>query len=591
MNDKKLTQLTELTEVADDDYLYITDTSASASRKAQAKNVRGWPKTAAETSAGVSIVSYQYPPGDVLRYGTNTTPGTTDMTTVIQNALDSNKEVLVPAGDYLITTQLTMNADNVLRGEGWDSNITMSGADKRIVHVTGVDRVTVRDIKLTNVLSTTNVPTVNISNSADSRVLNCYITGCSGDGVRGVSGTVRLLVDGCYFAGGTGSVQDQSDIAFFLDCKYSIASNNQCHLGGWHGIRCQHDSFYNTVIGNTIGTHTAYGIIITYEDVTNGTPGPTYNKAIGNTIYDITGAALISGEERAGAGIYGVAGGNCVIEGNIIKDCNQLTDIEVLAPAGIGINDMRGDTVIANNHIVSCDWYGIVVFSTDEAQTAISGNTVQDCTKTGIYTKNSNYVNINGNTVWNDTAAAAAIAIRGESATSYELSVTNNHIYGDGTNGVTRGINALDVEDVVISGNKIKHPSTYGIYCDSVDNAAITGNTVVDSDDYCVRLISSTNVTVTGNVLEGTGTYAFNVATSCSGSQAHSNVMSPNLVYNAVSGCKLTTTGSATPVGGYYQVGDIVMDTAPTAGGTIGWVCTTAGTSPTWKTFGSIEVA
>lgn len=46
--------------------------------------------------------------------------------------------------------------------------------------------------------------------------------------------------------------------------------------------------------------------------------------------------------------------------------------------------------------------------------------------------------------------------------------------------------------------------------------------------------------------------------------------------------------GSAAPTSGTYSVGDIVWNTAPAASGTVGWVCTTAGTPGTWKTFGSI---
>jgi len=45
---------------------------------------------------------------------------------------------------------------------------------------------------------------------------------------------------------------------------------------------------------------------------------------------------------------------------------------------------------------------------------------------------------------------------------------------------------------------------------------------------------------------------------------------------------------SAFPTTGTWAVGDIVYNTVPTAGGTIGWVCTTAGTPGTWKTFGAI---
>ena len=46
---------------------------------------------------------------------------------------------------------------------------------------------------------------------------------------------------------------------------------------------------------------------------------------------------------------------------------------------------------------------------------------------------------------------------------------------------------------------------------------------------------------------------------------------------------------SAAPVAGAYVVGDIIYNNAPVAGGTIGFVCTTAGTPGTWKTFGAIS--
>ena len=47
--------------------------------------------------------------------------------------------------------------------------------------------------------------------------------------------------------------------------------------------------------------------------------------------------------------------------------------------------------------------------------------------------------------------------------------------------------------------------------------------------------------------------------------------------------------GTAAPTANTWAVGDIVWNTSPAAGGNIGWVCTTAGTPGTWKTFGSIE--
>jgi hypothetical protein len=46
---------------------------------------------------------------------------------------------------------------------------------------------------------------------------------------------------------------------------------------------------------------------------------------------------------------------------------------------------------------------------------------------------------------------------------------------------------------------------------------------------------------------------------------------------------------AAAPVSGDYLVGDIVWNSAPSSGGFIGWVCTTAGSPGTWKTFGAIS--
>jgi hypothetical protein len=47
--------------------------------------------------------------------------------------------------------------------------------------------------------------------------------------------------------------------------------------------------------------------------------------------------------------------------------------------------------------------------------------------------------------------------------------------------------------------------------------------------------------------------------------------------------------GTVAPTTGTWVVGDIVYNSAPTAGGFVGWICTTAGTPGTWKTFGAIS--
>lgn len=48
--------------------------------------------------------------------------------------------------------------------------------------------------------------------------------------------------------------------------------------------------------------------------------------------------------------------------------------------------------------------------------------------------------------------------------------------------------------------------------------------------------------------------------------------------------------GSAAPTTGTYKRGDIIFNNAPSAAGFIGWVCITAGTPGTWKTWGAISM-
>ena len=52
---------------------------------------------------------------------------------------------------------------------------------------------------------------------------------------------------------------------------------------------------------------------------------------------------------------------------------------------------------------------------------------------------------------------------------------------------------------------------------------------------------------------------------------------------------KRWTTGSAVPSSGNWNPGDIVWNTVPSIGGSVGWVCVEAGTPGTWKAFGPIQ--
>lgn len=62
------------------------------------------------------------------------------------------------------------------------------------------------------------------------------------------------------------------------------------------------------------------------------------------------------------------------------------------------------------------------------------------------------------------------------------------------------------------------------------------------------------------------------------------------LAFNALAGGRLSerVSAAAAPTTGTWARGDIVYNNAPSAAGTIGWVCVAAGTPGTWKAWGTI---
>ena len=52
---------------------------------------------------------------------------------------------------------------------------------------------------------------------------------------------------------------------------------------------------------------------------------------------------------------------------------------------------------------------------------------------------------------------------------------------------------------------------------------------------------------------------------------------------------QLKGSATAAPTSGVHARGDIYLNSAPAAGGFLGWVCVTGGTPGTFKTFGAIS--
>jgi hypothetical protein len=95
--------------------------------------------------------------------------------------------------------------------------------------------------------------------------------------------------------------------------------------------------------------------------------------------------------------------------------------------------------------------------------------------------------------------------------------------------------------------------------------------------------------------LVGGGTWAVGLGAPSRFIKLSSNVVRlPDVFYQATTtgwaaGSVARGIGTAEPTTGTWARGDIVFNLEPSAGGFAGWICVTAGTPGTWKTFGAIS--
>ena len=142
----------------------------------------------------------------------------------------------------------------------------------------------------------------------------------------------------------------------------------------------------------------------------------------------------------------------------------------------------------------------------------------------------------------------------------------------------------------------------YRTICKNNKLGAAAGETAV----YGVRQSGGSGTIINSNYVFGATSSAYSIGVSTSydyciefmGNDADSGIatltsgMNPLISHVRNFGATLRAkilVGQVAPTAGTWVRGDTVYDETPTASSFIGWVCTTAGTPGTWKTFGAIS--
>lgn len=156
-------------------------------------------------------------------------------------------------------------------------------------------------------------------------------------------------------------------------------------------------------------------------------------------------------------------------------------------------------------------------------------------------------------------------------AIGFAISSVGNKIDYCAISNAGNRVMILDSANNVISNNSIAAPTT-AIQIGAVDGTMIRNNTISGATaSFAIEGTTHTNTMLIGNTkVNGTVQVAVDTVQI-------NNSWNPKFMYN-----------TAAPLAGTFKVGDTTYNTAPAAGGFIGWVCTTAGTPGTWKTFGAI---
>lgn len=508
----------------------------------------GAPLTSAEVNAplGLLDVAISTTKGEVFNvkdYGA-VGDGVTDDTAAIQSAADTapaGSTVMFPPGVFLVKSAITWTKTLHWRGRGTTIKADTAGMNAWFDGQAGSNFTTIDGLIF------------------DSNDLAWSILSLKGN---------DCIVSNCIFknyADATGGNLRTTDYAIRID----------------GGSRCK-------IVNNTIrdfgyaAPAAPSGSVLVAAIRVNSTAASFGTVISGNTIYRVGPAIIASGQQvnivgnnitdTVDNGVYIIADGGAYWTSDVVIADNTLTDVQE------GIVLQGGD---------STDWLSGV---------SITGNVLKDWTNNAIsFAKRVKNVVVSGNLMTQTVGHHSFITLHlGEEATALTESVqiTDNVMVGL---AYYSAVWVQHCTDVVIQDNLIDVTMDSAgkflvRYHGDTIRGVVRGNTMKSATAgtvaYTVRNGTATACRFEDNVLVNAVVQTGNAG---GGTVYSRQTLDADLANVNTMPVNSVLFGSAAPTGGPWLRGDIIYNTAPSASGTIGWVCVTAGTPGTWKTFGAIS--
>lgn len=481
---------------------------------------------------------------NVLDYGA-TGNGTTDDAAAVQLALNAGGTVFFPAGTYLIgttlnvlsNTQVLLDQNATAKAKSSLSGPLFSTSGKTNVKFTGG----IFDGNKANAASATDA--IYIYNSSNVWVNNTTIQNSKEHNIYVAGPSTSSVSKNIYLQNNSLSGADGPGITFIYTSNILI--ENSIIFSNYTGLTSGESSFI-AIVGNSFYSNTNDGC------------------AVGNNCAYIT----ITGNVSQYNGAEGINVDGCnhaVITGN--TSLNNLIGITVWNRSPGTVLAKRN--IVSSNTVSTCTQVGILIADGNE-YSIIEGNSVDSCGSYGIQLGESNYCVIRDNTV--NGNAAGGIYVAG----TIQSKIENNFCASNTGYGIQLQTGTGFGRTTVINNTLAANSGGYGIY----DNASGSGNVISNNifTDESSPVVQTLNIYVNDSVVIENNRNLI-------GTTGYPNIVSGTIKQYLNS----WQYASAAPTTGTWVVGDTFYNSAPTAGGTIGFVCTTAGTPGTWKTWGAIS--
>ena len=283
-------------------------------------------QTTAEAAASVTPTDVGIPPGNVLRYGTNTTPGTTDMQAAIQAAIDQagqagGSAVYIPAGRYLTGSALTGTSDIFIYGDG---------IGKSIIEPNGsFIALTLGNSTAAATTTTTSATAINVGDQSFGLTSAASVT--AGQIIKFTSGTEWYYETGKGFSKGEIHVIESmsgSTVRLFDSVYDSYAASETMTVNAYSAVKVDLQDFEILCASNT----TTGALVVQY--------------AVDSFVTRIK----VSGNNKAAMGTIGCVG--VIFNECISNGANDSTN-------GFGVSITDSNNVLVTNHSAENCGFGV----------------------------------------------------------------------------------------------------------------------------------------------------------------------------------------------------------------------------------------